>query len=235
MLHAVFGSCVVLFRAVCLSAHIEEMADARMLSRVLKPVNLRRANIQFEEVLNPQVHTSLSDVTAMLISGVIPAPKGYVVMYSQTLKDYVLLYTDKSKDTAFMHFGLLECGSSDEEAIPVGYKPTWNHVEPPMSLAALEVPVEESRQRSRSPHLERKNKRTEKQKWLSDAEWKPQRTPVSGYPDHYRVPCGGDLEYFNAKEGSVMWAHWPESRKYYRIRAGDRTWIEYNGEDEGDK
>ena len=209
------------------------MADFRVLSRVLNPSNLRRADLHVDEVLDPHVHTSLEDVTAMLISGAIPAPKGYVVMYSQTLKEHVLLYTDKSKATAFMHFGLLECSSSDEEAVHVDYKATWTRLEPPMSLSQLSVPVEERRERSRSPHQERKNKKAEKGKWLSDAEWKPQRSPFQGYPDHYRVPCGGDLEEFVAKEGSVMWCRWPESqKKYYRIRAGDLRWTEYHGEDE---
>ena len=214
-------------------------SDAHVLSRVLKPVNLRRADIQIDEILDPKMHTSLSSVTANLISGAIPAPKGYVVMYCQKLSDYVLLYTNKSKSTALMHFGLLECGSSDEEAVPVGYsKPMWNHVEPPMSLAQLEVPIEKGRERSRSPHVERtKNKRAEKEKWLPDEQWKPQRQPVDGYPGYFRVPTGGELEYITAKEGEVMWAKWahPESAskaKYYRIRAGDRVWTEYHGEDE---
>ena len=89
-----------------------------------------------------------------------------------------------------------------------------------MSLSQLSVPDEESRQRSRSPHQERKNKKAEnekllndaewkpqrspEEKWLNDAEWTPQRSPVREYPDHYRVPCGGDLEEFIVKEGSVM-------------------------------
>ena len=170
-------------------------SDAHVLSRVLKPVNLRRADFKFDEALDPQVHTSLSSVTANLIPGAIPAPKGYVVMYCQKLSDYVLLYTNKSKSTALMHFGLLECGSSDEEAVPVGYsKPMWNHVEPPMSLAQLEVPIEEGRERSRSPHLERKkNKRAEKEKWLPDglpaASWstsQPKRAQSCGRNGHIR-------------------------------------------------
>jgi len=70
-----------------------------------------------EEVLDKAVHSSVSATVDALNAGTIPAPNGYVVVYSASQERHFMLYTNDSKGEAFKHFAISD---ADEAAQSTG-------------------------------------------------------------------------------------------------------------------
>lgn len=195
-----------------LTRPIEAMFSSKQQC-ILSSKVLRTAGFTASELLDP-VFGDVKSVVEGLESGTIPAPLGYVVMYSESKQKHILLYSKAAQTTAFMHFDLHGSeGESDEDLAK--------------RLGFLDVSQARSRSRSRSRSPSRTKKNITKPKkervWLPDDQWQPVMQPCGEqWPDYFTVNCGGDLEQFSVRRGEVAWCYWQGD--YYRIRGGDDGW-----------